>query len=62
MTRDLTAIQKRVYAYLVSDKPLITHRQFANAVGLDQPQKLYPPLTALVMKGLLVPVDTELEP
>lgn len=51
----LTDQQKKVYEYLISGKPIVSQRQLARDCGLDHPQKLVAILSALVLKGYLVP-------
>lgn len=57
----LTEKQKRVYQYLCSGGPLVTQQQVALACGFDHPQKLAPVLTALVMKGFLIPSEKAID-
>lgn len=53
--KELTATQQLVWEYLNSGKPLVSLRQLAKAVGISHPQTLVAVLSALTMKGYLIP-------
>jgi hypothetical protein len=54
-TIGLTENQLKAYNYLLSDRPIISLRQFSKECGFDNPQNLVAILSALVIKGYLVP-------
>lgn len=53
---ELTEKQEAVYQYLLSGAPIYSARRLARDCGLDHPQKLVAILSALVIKGYLVPI------
>lgn len=53
--KGLTPTQQLVWDYISSGKPLGSLRQLAQACGIAHPQTLVAVLSALVMKGYLVP-------
>ena len=58
-TNKLTKQQSDVYDYLVAGNPIMSQRQLAKDCGLDHPQKVVAILSALVIKGYLVPKNKE---
>lgn len=51
----LTDRQQAVLDYLCSGQPISSQRQLAEASGLDNSQQLVAVLSALVVKGYLIP-------
>lgn len=56
---ELTDVQRTVYNYISSGRPLPSLRQMAKDCGLNHPQILVSTLSALVLKGYLVPKGGE---
>lgn len=56
-TTKLTKQQQGVYDFLVSGNPIMSQRQLAKDCGLDHPQKVVAILSALVIKGYLIPKE-----
>lgn len=52
---ELTSTQQLVFEYIASGKPLISLRQLAKSCGIAHQQTLVAVLSALVMKGYLIP-------